>query len=167
MANSRITSRLKVYRTRIGFHDWIVAANSQKAALEAWDLHNKDLFASGAARVVNNPEDVELALKTPGIPVIAPGQGKIKVPDAPAKVVKNHPKAELRLVEKPAPEPDRSKLDAAEKALREFERKTAARLAGLEARKREVEAEIEAFNAEAVRERRRLEKLVDRERKEV
>jgi len=164
MADSRITSRMKVYRTRIGFHDWIVAANSQKAALKAWDLHNNNLFASGAARVVNNPADVELAMKTPGIPVIAPGQDKIRVPDVAPKPVKKQPKAENRHVEKALP-PDRSRLDAAEKELAKFEKKAAARRASLNDRRKALQAEIEDFEAEAARERRRLEQRIAKERK--
>lgn len=38
-------SRLKVYRTPIGFHDTYVAAPSQKAALAAWGSGH-DLFST-------------------------------------------------------------------------------------------------------------------------
>ncbi len=153
---------MKVYRTRIGFHDWIVAANSQKAALQAWDLHNNDLFTSGAARVVNTPADVELAMKTPGIPVIAPGQDKIRIPDAAAKPVKKQATPEER---KQAAKPDRSKLDAAEKDLAKFAKQTSARRASLEDRRISLHAEIEDFETETARERRRLEQRVEKERK--
>ena len=163
MANSRITSRMKVYRTRIGFHDWIVAATSQKAALKAWDAH-QDLFASGAARVVNDPVDVALALKTPGIPVIAPGQDTVRVPEAPAKKLKK-PKADVLPFKRPEPQPDRSKLEEAEKDMAKFEKQTAARRTAFAERRKELEAEIEEFEAATTRERRRLEQRVEKERK--
>jgi hypothetical protein len=50
MADKRITSRTKVYMTRIGVRDWLVAADSQKAALKAWDVH-RNLFSTGARGV--------------------------------------------------------------------------------------------------------------------
>ena len=56
MADKRITSRTKVYITRIGLKDWLVAASSQKAALAAWDVH-RNLFAEGSARITNDPGD--------------------------------------------------------------------------------------------------------------
>ena len=53
MADKRITSRTKVYMTRIGVRDWLVATDSQKAALKAWDIH-RNLFATGEARITND-----------------------------------------------------------------------------------------------------------------
>ena len=52
-------SKLKVFRTPIGFHDAYVAAPSQKAALEAWGS-DSNLFAAGAAELVTD------AALTPG-----------------------------------------------------------------------------------------------------
>src|SRR5688572_11696904 len=57
--------KLKVFRTPIGFHDAIVAAPSQKAALEAWGAES-NLFAQGAAEQVEEPGLVEAALAAPG-----------------------------------------------------------------------------------------------------
>ena len=64
MAKAR-TQKLKVFRTPIGFHDAIVAAPSQKAALEAWGAES-NLFAQGAAEVVEEPGLIEAALAQPG-----------------------------------------------------------------------------------------------------
>src|SRR6185295_9593372 len=61
-------SRLKVYATHIGLHEWLVAAPSQKAALKAWDVR-ENLFATGAAKVVTDPKAVKLAMTAPGDPV--------------------------------------------------------------------------------------------------
>jgi len=60
MAKERITPRLKVYTTRIGIHDWAVAVPNQKAALKAWDVR-ENLFASGAAKPVDDPAVIEAA----------------------------------------------------------------------------------------------------------
>lgn len=64
MAKAR-TQKLKVFRTPIGFHDAIVAAPSQKAALEAWGA-DSNLFAQGVAERVEEPELQQAALAQPG-----------------------------------------------------------------------------------------------------
>lgn len=183
MADKRITSRTKVYITRIGLRDWLVAADSQKAALKAWDVH-RNLFAEGAARVTGDAAHVELAMRTPGVPVAAPGRMSEPEPTAPAKRKgKGREKAASgasnvvtfpghRRVERAPPreqgklkfEPDCSKLDAAERELREFERESVKERAAIEKRKRAIETELEAFDAEAERRRERLSKRVARER---
>ena len=180
MADKRITSRTKVYLTRIGLKDWIVAVDSQKAALKAWDVH-RNLFAEGAARITNDPVHVELAMRTPGAPVAVPG--RLSVPDETVPVRKaTKPAAASNVVRFPAkprveervppstrepkiaPQPDRSKLDAAERELRELERDAARTRAEIERRKRAIDTELEAFDAEAERRRIRLMKRVKRER---
>ena len=55
--------KFKVFRTHIGFDDMIVAAASQKAALEAWGA-GAHLFAQGFAE---DPVLVKAALGQPGI----------------------------------------------------------------------------------------------------
>ena len=59
------SSKLKVYRTPIGFHDAYVAAPSQKAALEAWGSDH-DLFARGAAELVTDAALTAAPLASPG-----------------------------------------------------------------------------------------------------
>jgi len=56
---------LKVYGTHIGLKDWVVAASNRKEALAAWDV-KADLFASGAAWEVHDPEAIAAALRQPG-----------------------------------------------------------------------------------------------------
>lgn len=190
MAKPRITQRLKVYQTRIGIRDWIVAAPSQKAALAAWDVR-ENLFASGAAREINTADAVALAMKTPGVPVPAPHNGKIEVPDSPppkpprkgespkakAKPVKKgeHGKSatvisfeERKAMRAPVPEakakPDRSRLNEAEKELEQFDKETGKTRSDFEKRKRALESEIDDFETTAALERRRLFKRVERER---
>ena len=167
MADKRITSRLKVYMTRIGVRDWLVAAESQKAALEAWDVH-RNLFSTGEARVTNDPTHVTLAMKTPGLPVAAPDRAL--APEEKSNVVRlasfRPGKAEPPRAKAPAPKapPDRSKLEAAERELTEFERDAARRKSEIEKRKRLIETELEALDAEVERTRARLAKRIGRER---
>jgi len=58
--------KLKVFRTHLGFYDLIVAAPSQKAALEAWGA-SPHLFSQGFAAVETDPRLVGAALKKPGV----------------------------------------------------------------------------------------------------
>ena len=166
MADKRITSRLKVYMTRIGVRDWLVAAESQKAALKAWDIH-RNLFSTGEARVTNDPGHVALAMRTPGLPVAAPG--RVVTPEEKSNVVrlasfcptKAEPVREKAQPPKPV---DRSKLEAAERELATFERDAARRRAEIEKRKRALELDIDALDAEIERTRARLAKRIERER---
>jgi hypothetical protein len=188
MADKRITSRTKVYITRIGVRDWLVAVDSQKAALKAWDVH-RNLFAEGAARVTSEPAHVELAMRSPGVPVAAPG--RVPAGEAASNVVdlasrRKAPQKEARAptgqaapaakkvpakakapIPAPKPKPDRAKLDAAERELRAFERDAARRRGEIERRKRAVETELAAFDAETERRRDRLAKRVERERRAI
>lgn len=155
------SKRLKVFVTRIGLHEWAVAVSSQKAALRAWDVR-ENLFASGAARETQDVRAIEIAMKSPGEPVRVPGP-KITVPP-PENVVHLEGRRPT-----PAPQPsakakDRSKLDAAEKALTEYRREAKKRLAEMDRKRRLLEGEIEALESEVDRQTRALEGRVKRER---
>lgn len=179
MADKRITSRTKVYITRIGVRDWLVAVDSQKAALKAWDVR-RNLFAEGAARVTDDPTHVKLAMRAPGIPVAAPGQHSLPLegggkerkaksapPPKPSNVVDfpAHRRADVAPPKQPAKAvADRSKLEAAERELRAFEHDAPKGRAAIEKRLRAVQSELEAFDAETARRRGRLAKRVERER---
>ena len=58
-------TKLKVFRTPIGFHDAYVAASSQKAALAAWGS-DANLFARGQAEQVTDPKLMKAPLESPG-----------------------------------------------------------------------------------------------------
>jgi hypothetical protein len=113
---------LKVFRTPVGFYDAIVAAPSQKAALAAWGT-TTNLFASGDACVVEDPALQAEALAQPG-EVIKTPRGDVAAmlgPEPPKRPARQQtPPA----AEKPKlrPAPDRSRLDAAERALADAER---------------------------------------------
>ena len=78
--------RLKVFRAHLGFYDSVIAAPSQKAALEAWGA-GKSEFAHGFAEVTDDPKAVTAALAEPGIVLRRPfgSNGEFKsAPEAPA-----------------------------------------------------------------------------------
>ncbi|HRO02414.1 MAG TPA: hypothetical protein PLS69_02265, partial [Terricaulis sp.] len=56
---------LKVFVTQIGLHEVIVAAPSQRAALEAWGA-TRNLFATGRAYDTRDPGVCAVALAEPG-----------------------------------------------------------------------------------------------------
>lgn len=116
--------RLKVFQSQFGFYETVVAAPSRAAALRAWGTH-QNLFATGRAWAATDKAAAEAALAHPGTalrravgsngafalePTTLP-----KVPDAPKQRANTETKA------RPPPRPDRSKLDAAEAALREID----------------------------------------------
>ena len=115
---------LKVFSTAAGFYEAVVAAPSRKAALAAWGVHD-DLFASGAAKEVDDPKLREAALARPGEIVRVP----IAL-DAALVAAAARPRTEPKPVKpKPSPiaaasakpPPDRAALTAAEAALRAAE----------------------------------------------
>jgi hypothetical protein len=121
--------RLKVFQAQFGFHDSVVAAPSQAAALRAWGTH-QNLFADGQARITTDPKAVEAALAHPGTPLLrAVGSDDAfalkptalpKVPDPPKQASpKAAAKAKPETLSKP--QADRSALDAAEAALRKLD----------------------------------------------
>jgi len=59
------TRPLKVYVTQIGFHETIVAAHSQRAALEAWGI-TRNLFAVGRAYDTRDQAVCSIAMDSPG-----------------------------------------------------------------------------------------------------
>jgi hypothetical protein len=68
---TKLPPRIKVFRTRIGFNDYVVATSSKKLALEAWDVE-RDLFASGEAERTDDPKEIDAALEYIGKAVAIP-----------------------------------------------------------------------------------------------
>ena len=122
--------KLKVYQTALGFYDSIVAAPSQAAALRAWGT-DTNLFRDGYASEATDREAIAAALEHPETPLRRPVGSKDqfslkpKLPRVseiePVGKHHRHSKPEPPR-SKPAPPlpppPDRSKLDAAEAALK-------------------------------------------------
>lgn len=151
----RASPRLKVYQAQFGFHDSVVAAPNQTAALAAWGTR-QNLFAEGQARVAVDEAAVKAALAHPLAPLRRPVGSSDpyevdpanlpKVPAAPKRVAaKAAPEAKTARVR--APPPDRSELDAAEAVLAKLEKARGREEAAL-LRRREA---LEADEAEAKR----------------
>jgi len=141
--------KLKVFQAQFGFFDTVVAAPSQAAALRAWGTH-QNLFASGEATVATDEAAIVAATAHPETPLrravgstdpfVLEPTSLPTVPDAPKKAAAKAPKA--KPVAPRRPPADRTKLHAAEKALRDLD----------EGRKRE-EAQLRR-EAEALESRR-------------
>ena len=127
---ARATGRkLKVFEAQLGFYDTVVAATSQAAALRAWDTH-QNLFASGDARITNDKEAIAAALEHPETPLRRPVGSRDPFLLQPKSLpsLPNGPRKKARVEAadaKPKPAPrvaaDRSKLNAAERTLRELD----------------------------------------------
>ena len=145
-------ARLKVYQAAFGFHDSVVAAPNQAAALEAWGVR-QNLFAEGYARLSDDAEAVEAALAHPRTPlrravgskdpfVLTPG-----LPELPAaNPLSPHSRAGHGTSPPPMPKPvtskpDRSALDAAEAEMAALERDHGAAEADFRARRDALDAE--------------------------
>src|SRR6185503_7757086 len=167
-------SRLKVYATHIGLHEWLVAAPSQKAALKAWDVR-ENLFATGAAKVVTDPKAVKLAMTAPGDPVArdengAAARANQAIRAAGPRVSKSvaRSRAGPPKPAKPKIKPtDRAKLERAEKALEEFHGRLKRERALIEKKRRSLDLEAEGLEADFEAEKERLEKTLDRAQKAV
>jgi hypothetical protein len=144
--------KLKVFQAQFGFFDTVVAAPSRAAALRAWGTH-QDLFAGGDARPITDEAAIAAAVKHPETPLrravgsadpfeLEPRRLPV-VPD-PSKASKAKRPKRGKLKRKPyAPPtpPDRSRLDAAEKALRKLDKARGQEEAALARRQRALEAE--------------------------
>ncbi|CAN7483389.1 hypothetical protein [Caulobacter sp. LjRoot300] len=183
--------RLKVYAAQFGFHDSVVAAPNQAAALAAWGTR-QNLFADGRATVTDDPAAIAAAMAHPEIPLrravgstdpfgLEPGLPD--VPDPPrrtrpdlklvhkAKPAKAVPDLELRDLAEPEPEPepppppDRSRLDAAQAHLADIHRKRLAEEADLKARRAALEADELSARRRWSADRKAAEAEIDRARR--
>jgi hypothetical protein len=127
--------RLKVYRTALGFHESVVAAPNQRAALDAWGV-SQNLFAEGAAEVEKDAAAVEAALAAPGQPLRRPlgSTGAYRLDPEPPDTSKGKART-------PAKKVDRRKLDAAQAALEAVEARQASEAEALRTRRSELEAD--------------------------
>jgi len=144
--------KLKVFQAQFGFYDSVVAAPSQAAALRAWGTH-QNLFASGEAKAATDEAAIAAATAQPETPLRrAVGSSDAfaleptslpKVPDAPKKrAAKTAPKPKPATPRRPPA--DRSKLDAAEKALRQLDDRRKREEADFRKAQEDLEARREA-----------------------
>lgn len=177
--------QLKVYRTPIGFHDAYIAAPSQKAALAAWGSE-ANLFARGVAEVVTDPALTKEPLVHPGTVVrrlrgsaddhfaaLPKNKAKAKTA-APPKTerVMDPPPARERSSRpakpppppKPKPRPSRAKLDAAEEALDDADRRHREELAELRRREGALSRERRTVEQRQASEAEKLARAREREK---
>ena len=134
--------RLKVYRKQMGFAETIVAASSQKAALDVWGAR-QNLFGEGLASVTDDPAAVEAAVSRPGVVLQRPvGAGSAFTQELMGRPEPPSSNPAARAAKpKPKPKPDRAALTAAEAALSAFEREAATAVADLERRRKPFDEE--------------------------
>lgn len=147
--------KLKVYRTAVGFRDAYVAAPSRAAALRAWGTE-KDLFVRGAAEEVSDDELAADPLSKPGEVVYRTRGGLAEQVAALGKLPRNKPPARepeeeakrpaaRAKAKRPQPRPSRSKLDAAETAIKELQDAQNAAEAEMRERERALASERTAM----------------------
>ena len=161
---------LKVYVTPAGFYDAVVAAPSQKAALEAWGARS-DLFGEKLACLETDEAWRTQALAKPGEVLRKPRGDAAALmakpapprPPKPAKVappVRSAAAAEPPVAKpkpKPKPAPDRSELDVAEAALADVQGRMEVTRRDFARRKEELETEEEVQTSRLEREIRKAE----------
>jgi hypothetical protein len=129
--------KLKVFQTRLGFHDAVIATGSRAAALRGWGIR-QDLFAQGLAAEVTDPGIVAAATAHPDKVLRRPAGSdqpfsasppRLSVADLepepepqPAEGKKKTAAPALRVVGEPARKPDRTKLNKAEAELKALDR---------------------------------------------
>jgi hypothetical protein len=164
--------RLKVYAAQFGFHDSVVAAPNQAAALAAWGIR-QNLFAEGRAKITDDPGAIAAALAHPEVPLrravgstepfsLEPGLPDL--PDAPkrkAPSLKVVPKA----VKPAAPPPDRSALTAAEAALTAINSRRIEEEAALAERRAALDAEETASRQRWIKDRKAAEAALEQARR--
>ena len=142
--------QLKVFRGHFGFYDTVIAAPSQKAALEAWGL-SASAFADGAAAITNDVKAVEAALAKPGVVLKRPfgSNGAFKENPDPIVLPASSPReskksaAQKRKEKKAADEARRAEAQRELRAAKEARAEALKELEKREARLREEKREIE------------------------
>ncbi len=168
--------KLKVFQAQIGFYDTVVAASSQPAALRAWGMR-QDLFASGHARLADDPQAIEAARAHPETPLkravgstdafaveaahlpevpAAPARRKARTAGSTKAPLKTRPakSAPPKAKPKPKPKPDRRPLEAAEDRLRAVEAERQEEEAAFARRRASLEKEISQAKAAFARTRK-------------
>ena len=150
--------------TQIGFHNWLVAAPSQKAALAAWDV-KENLFAIGSARIVTDQDCIDLAMASPGVPVpvdskhaFAEANKVLRLDDHRSRrtPTRAHPAPAARKPPARKRKADRSKLDQAEQALADFKKRAVRERAAIIRAQKALDLKAETLEDELQAEHERL-----------
>lgn len=160
----------KVFAARVGFFDTVVAAASQKAALEAWGAE-RNWFAEGLAAPTDEAKALQAATDSPGVVLRRPaGSDAAYAREAaaaapPGLAITNRKKGKTgKVAPATKPPPDRSRLDAAESALADFEREREHVRRDLRQRREALEAEAKAAEADLRARERTLAKALEKAR---
>jgi hypothetical protein len=155
--------KLKVFQAQFGFHDSVVAAPSQAAALRAWGTR-QNLFAEGQARLAEDPRVIEAARAHPEAPLrrAVGSNGPFElipralpdIADSPRKTAKPAPSQAATPKRPPA---SRVKLNAAEAALHALEARRVKEETRLQARQTDLDREMAGLQAAYLADR----KIVD------
>jgi len=145
-----MTRKLKTYQTSLGFYDLAIAAQSMKAALEAWGA-GSNLFHQGVAKESSDPEAIAATMSKPGVVLRRPVGSDAPFsehPDLPTQLAYDEPrdipkKTAARPKERVPPDTD----EPASKAIIVFDK---------EQRRRENERRKEEAVRKKQRERRDL-----------
>ena len=174
-SKTKVGRRLKVFQAVFGFHESVVAAPSQAAALNAWGAH-QNLFADGAATRVTDPDVVAAAQSQPLTPlrraVGSKGPFSLDAPPpafdiapARAKPSKADQRAKARPSRPASPLPDRSALAAAEAALEQLEAAQKREQQDIRRRREALDAEEAGARVRWAKDRAAARKAVKRERR--
>jgi hypothetical protein len=154
--------QLKVFHAHLGFYDTVVAAPSQKAALEAWGAGASE-FAKGFARLATDPKAVRKALAEPGKVLRRPfgTKGEYKLVSGAVPAQKLPPKRAKRAadVAKQEKRHQAAARKAAERELKDAQQTKIRELAEL--RKREADL-VEEKAAARQRAQKRIERAKSR-----
>jgi hypothetical protein len=151
--------RLKVFVTSDGLTDYVVAASSKPKALAAWGSH-QDLFKTGLAHETEDPELVAAATAKPGEVLRRPAGTLSEL--AKLKPAKKAPAGRTASA-KPEPakkEPSPAALKKVadlEKRLADLDAEHRAAVARLERERSELERRAEALEAEHAAKRAKFE----------
>ena len=174
---------LKVFRTHLGFYDAVVAAPSRKAALAAWGS-KQDMFRAGFAFETKEADIRKAALAKPGIvlrraagskdsfsenPSLprVPARVKAKAKAMPRMPAKRHPPASKPPSATPRllTPPDRTKFDAAMKALARLDTEENDALVEITRRRNTLDADEKRIKREFEQRRRKAKDVLEREKR--
>ena len=172
-------SRLKLFRTPMGFFDAVVAAPSQAAALKAWGV-TSNLFAEKLAEEVkDDPDLLSEASKTPGEVLRKPRGDAAALLATPAPKPRTKavaakeasPSSHSRPAERPppakakTPAPDRAELDAAESALGRAKQNLADELVAIDDERAALDAQEAATRRHGQDAIRKAQRAFEKERR--
>ena len=160
-------AKLKVFRMPVGFHDAYVAAESQKAAAEAWGA-DVSVFARKEAELVTDPELTAEPLSQPG-KVIKRMRGTadeqiaaLGADEGDSRKGRAEDEAKVRTRTAPKPKPSRAAVDEAEQEIEAAEARHRLDRDVMAEREAELERRRKAMETKQSEEKERLEARLEK-----